>query len=128
MDRKQYQPTEKQLQKWGTLKSSEMPSDDEFKAAWKHSHHNVERGWGMGKRDWVVNHANDHLIWTIEYNIGLWQGRIDALQGLEPIETPDYHNDPYQYGYFHGFNGFESFWHGYDAQARAKLIEQYSNN
>ena len=81
----------------------------------------------MGKRDWVLNHANDALTQTAKYMIGLWQGRVDALQGLEPIETPDYHTDPFQFGYNHGFMGFESFWRGYDAHAREKFSTQYGN-
>jgi len=128
MERKQYQPTEKQLAKWNALKPAAMPTDDEFKAAWKRGHHNVERGWGMDKRDWVANHSDDNLTCTVEYNLGLWQGRIDALLGLDPIEITDYNNDPYQYGYFRGFNGFESFWKGYDFQARERLASQYKGD
>lgn len=127
MERKLYQPTEKQLKLWNTLKPATMPTDEEFKTSWKRAHHNVERGWGMGKRDWVAAHANDHLTETIDYMIGLWQGRIDALQGLDPLPSPNYHTSPYDNGYYHGFHGFESFWKGYDRQAREKLIAQYGN-
>lgn len=125
MERKIYEPTEKQLAKWDMLQPADMPTDEEFKASWKKSHHGKETGWGMGKRDWINIHSDDQLTQTVTYNQGLWQGRIDAMLGLEPLDTPHYHTDPYEYGYYIGYNGFESFWSGYDAQARKNLADQY---
>lgn len=125
MERKIYQPTEKQLEKWNALAPAEMPSDDEFKAKWSRAHHGTERGWGMGKRNWVALHSDDSLTQNAAYMTGLWQGRIDAMNELESQPTPQYHTDPYQYGYYAGYNNFASFWRGYDAQSKNQLMAQY---
>lgn len=123
-----FQPTEKQIERWNQIKTPVMPSDDEFKAQWKKSHHGKEAGWGMEKRDWVANHANDHLTYTVEYNIGLWQGRVDAMNGDAAIETNNYHTDPYQNGYYSGYNNFASFWKGFDRNARADFQSKFGTN
>jgi hypothetical protein len=125
MTRKQFTPTEKQLAKWNSLTAPVMPSDEEFKAMWKKAHHGKEAGWGLGKRDWVALHENDNLTYTVEYNLGLWQGRVDAANGLEPMDTTEYHTNPYHYGYYAGYNGFASFWKGYDKNARASFEAEY---
>ena len=125
MEHKQYQPTEKQLEKWNALTPATMPTDAEFKASWAKRHNGKESGWGMGKRDWVAQHTDDNLTQTPEYNLGLWQGRLDAFLGLESADTSNYHTDPYQYGYYHGHDGFTSFWKGYDRQARADFEAKY---
>ena len=125
MERKQFVPTEKQLEKWSALKPAEMPSDDEFKASWKRNHGGKLTGWGMGKRDWVARHADDNLTQTVEYNLGVWQGRVDALRGTEPMVTNEFHTNPYHYGYYYGYNGFAGFWKGYDANASAAFKKMY---
>ena len=127
MERKQFEPTEKQLEKWTALTIPTMPADEEFKDQWKKRHGGVERGWGISKRDWVADHANDALTCTKEYFLGLWQGRVDAARGLEKLETPQYHTDPYQFGYYWGYDGFESFWKGSDPAARSAFSEKYIN-
>ena len=53
MVRKLYTLTEKQLRKAAESPACEMPSDDEFKAQWKKSHHGKLTGWGMGKATWI---------------------------------------------------------------------------
>lgn len=125
MDRRQYEPTEKQITQWQQMRPAEMPGDDEFKQLWARSHHGVERGWGMAKRNWIAQHADDELTQTVDYMLGLWQGRIDALRGSERMPTPEYHANAYEYGYAHGYDGFESFWRGCDAQTRENLTTKY---
>jgi hypothetical protein len=124
MERK-YQPTEKQLVKWKALKPAEMPTDEEFKVQWKRQHGGKLTGWGMAKRDWVIQHSDDHLTCTVEYNIGLWQGRVDAAAGLPQAETPNYHTSPYEYGYYRGYTSFGSFWNGYDRNAKVDFETKY---
>jgi len=122
-----FEPTEKQLSKWSLLRPTVMPSDDEFKARWKRAHGGKVTGWGMTKRDWVIAHSDDHLTCTVEYNLGLWQGRVDAMNGDPQQETPEYHTDPYQYGYYHGYAEFDGFWRGYDAAAKSDLQAKFGN-
>ena len=124
MNRK-FQPTEKQLEKWEKLSPAAKPTDDEFKAAWARKHHNVERGWGMGKRQWVIEHADDALTCCADYFLGLWEGRIDAMNGTAPSSTEQYHTDPFQHGYYTGYHTFQSFWKGFDQAARAQFQAQY---
>lgn len=122
-----YEPTAKQLEKWNALKPAVMPSDDEFKAQWKKAHHGKETGWGMGKRNWVISHANDSLTQTVEYNLGVWQGRVDAARGEEAQPTPEYHINPFQHGYYTGYTEFASFWNGFDRNARETFTQKYVN-
>lgn len=122
---KKFEPTEKQLAKWTTLKPAVMPTDEEFKETWKKQHHGKITGWGMGKRDWIILHSDDNITCTLEYQIGLWQGRIDAMNGEAKAETPNKETNPYEYGYNKGYDTFESFWNGYDRNARAELLKKY---
>lgn len=122
---KKFEPTQKQLEKWNALTVPTMPTDDEFKASWKRSHHGKEAGWGMGKRDWIASHSNDHMTCTPEYYLGLWQGRVDALNGVTRADTPDYHTNPSQFGYYSGYEGFSDFWKGYDQNAKKEFSEKY---
>ncbi|HSW63400.1 MAG TPA: hypothetical protein VLH56_08830 [Dissulfurispiraceae bacterium] len=119
-----YEPTAKQLEKW-SAKPPEMPSDDEFKTRWMKAHNGKVTGWGMGKRDWVALHANDHLTQTVDYNLGLWQGRVDAARGETAQPTPNYHTNPYDHGYYSGYNSFASFWQGFDKNARQQFTQKY---
>lgn len=125
MERK-FNPTEKQLEKWSKLAPAAMPSDDEFKAAWKRAHHGKETGWGMMKRNWVALHADDNLTCTVEYNLGVWEGRIDAMNNATPMATDEYHTNPFHYGYYTGYNEFKSFWNGFDRNARADFEAKYA--
>jgi len=120
MERKQYEPTEKQLAKWAKNDAivCEMPSDDEFKAMWKKSHHGKERGWGMGKRDWVLRQMRN----TTEYQMGMWQGRVDKACGLEYSEERN--EKTYNLGYHMGYTEWESHRVGMDEKTR-QLVERY---
>ena len=127
MGRKIFEPTEKQLTNWAKLKPVVMPSDDEFKFLWKKSNYGRETGWGKGKLHWIEIHKNDHLTCTVEYNLGLWQGRVDAANHLEAQPSPNNRTDPFDFGYFTGFNSFESFWDGCDPNARDSFLQKYVN-
>lgn len=108
MDRKMYEPTEKQTHKWNSVKPAPMPTDDEFKARWAKSHHGTMRGWGLGKRQWIVS----NLAQTREYNLGIWQARVDALRGLDyqtPLNDDDGANiSAYNLGYYRGYTEFRN--------------------
>ena len=121
MDRKMYRPTEKQEQKWAAFKASEMPGDGEFQARWAQAHHGKTAGWGMGKRDWITgNMANSR-----EYQMGIWQGRVDRARGLDYAEERN--ENTYNVGYYRGYTEYESNRRGWDAQTRQRFDEQYVN-
>jgi len=115
MDRKMYQPTEKQEQKWAEYSSVEMPSDEEFQARWAKSHHGKTTGWGMGKRDYVLS----QMKYTREYQMGIWQGRVDRARGLEYSEERN--ENTYNLGYHRGYTGFESL----DWDTRNRVVQEY---
>lgn len=113
MTTKTYQPTEKQITTWSKLAPASMPTDDGFKAQWKRQHHGKETGWGMAKRNWVACHANDNLTCSFDYELGVWQGRVDAFRNEPMAETPNYHTSPFEFGYYAGYTNFNSFWPQY---------------
>lgn len=119
MDRKMYEPTEKQEQKWSRLQLSQLPTDGEFQARWKNAHHGKLTGWGMGKRDWII--AN--LTQSRDYQMGLWQGRVDKARGLEYSEERT--DNTYNLGYYRGYTEYESNRNGWDAGTRQKFDEKY---
>ena len=121
MERKLYRPTEKQEQKWSNLKLAEMPSDEEFKTRWARAHHGVERGWGMGKRNWILS----NMTQSREYQMGIWQGRVDAARGLGYSEERN--ENTYNLGYHRGYTDYESNRRGWDTQTRQKFDEEYVN-
>jgi len=122
MERKMYQPTEKQEQKWAKLVQIEMPSDEEFKARWAKAHHGSEKGWGMGKRNWVLG----NMTQSREYQMGIWQGRVDRARGLEYSEERN--ENTYNLGYHRGYTEYESNRNGWDAQTKQKFDEEYGND
>lgn len=117
MDRKIYQPTEKQLKNWAIFdeRAGEMPSDDEFKARAKKEH----KPWGILKRDYIVRQMSK----TSKYQLGLWQGRVDKLRGLDYSEERS--ENTYNLGYYRGYVNFDSDWGGLDAETRRRLLEEY---
>lgn len=126
MNRREYEPTEKQIENWSKLYPAPMPTDDEFKAQWKRQHHGKESGWGMGKRNWVALHKDDNLTCNADYERGVWQGRLDAALGLDMAETPHYHTDAFEHGYYSGYTNFASFWPQYSrTEAGKNFIEKY---
>jgi hypothetical protein len=122
MNRK-YQATNKQTEKWNSLKVPVMPTDEEFKRMWKSQHNKKETGWGMGKRDWMIAHANDSLEFTADFNYGLWEGRVDGLN--KRISEVWDESEAFQYGYRKGLATFESFWKGCDPSVKKDFSEKY---
>lgn len=119
MERKLYQPTAKQEEKWSKLQLAELPTDEWFKENWKRQHHGKVTGWGMGKRDWIVSNLKS----SREYELGLWQGRVDAARGLEYSEERN--DNTYNLGYHRGYTGYESNRRGWDTATRQRFDEQY---
>lgn len=119
MTRKMYEPTEKQEKKWANLQLASLPSDNEFKALWAKRHHGKTAGWGMGKRDWIV--AN--LTRSRDYQIGLWQGRVDAARGLDYSEERS--ENTYNLGYHRGYTNYASDRNGWDKTQRAAFEAKY---
>lgn len=121
MDRKMYEPTTGNEKKWARYAPVEMPSDAEFKARWSNAHHGKGRGWGIGKRDFVLS----QMTLTREYQIGLWQGRVDAARGLDFSEERN--ENVYNLGYYRGYNNYASDRRGWDREMRARFDEKYTN-
>ena len=117
-----YQPTEKQARNWAAIKTAEMPTDDEFKAMWKRAHHGKVTGWGMGKRDWAISSVRN----SADYQLGLWQGRVDAARGLDYSE--DRSDKSYNLGYHTGYVNYRSNRQGWDAATRARFDATYTSN
>lgn len=123
MNRKIYQPTAAQEQKWALMKAPPMPTDDEFRAMWKKAHHGKVAGWGIGKRDWIVSNMKN----TREYQTGIWQGRVDAANKLdyqEPQVEAENANC-YNLGYYRGYASFASDARGWDSETRAQFFATY---
>jgi hypothetical protein len=121
MNRKMYQPTKNQERKWAAYDDvvAGMPTDEEFKLRWKRSHHGKEAGWGMGKRNWVLA----QMTQTREYQMGIWQGRVDRARCLGYSEARN--ENTYNLGYFRGYNDYESDRRGWDAATRERFDAEY---
>jgi hypothetical protein len=119
MERKIYQPTEKQEAKWAAYTTPQMPSDEEFKARWAKSHGGKTAGWGMAKRDWVLASLKS----SRDYQVGIWQGRVDAARGLDYSEERN--DNHYNLGYHRGYCDYTSDRKGWDAAQRAEFDAKY---
>ncbi len=119
--RKMYQPTKNQERRWAKFSDIAMPTDDLFKARWAKSHHGKVNGWGIGKRNFVLS----NMTKTREYQMGLWQGRVDAARGLEYSEERN--ENTYNLGYHRGYTRYESNRRGWDAATRQRFDEKYIN-
>ena len=119
MNRKMYEPTENQERKWAKVEALTMPTDDEFKAIWKKSHHGKVTGWGIQKKNWILS----NMTKTREYQMGLWQGRVDAARGLDYSEERN--ENTYNLGYFRGYTEYESNRRGWDKDTRARFDAKY---
>jgi len=129
MERKMYEATEKQNRKWGATGRdlvAGMPTNDEFKAMWKKAHGGKVVGWGLKKRDWIVS----NLACTREYETGLWQARVDALNGLDyqtPLSDDDGENiNAYNLGYYRGYTEFPKLAREMGA-AYTAFVQKYQN-
>jgi hypothetical protein len=114
-----YEPTKNQERKWSQFDDIEMPSDEEFKARWAKTHHGKTRGWGMMKRDW----ASSRMTTTREYQMGIWQGRVDAARGLDYSEERN--ENTYNLGYYRGYTNFQSDFCGFDRDTQARFNAKY---
>lgn len=123
MERKMYEPTKNQERKWSELESrqAEMPTDAEFKARWAKCHHGKEQGWGIGKRNWILT----NMTKSREYQMGLWQGRVDRARGLDYSEERN--ENTYNLGYHRGYSEYESNRRGWDSATRQRFDEKYVN-
>lgn len=119
MERKLYEPTEKQLAMWAKYVGAEMPSDETFKALWMKRHHGKVAGWGIGKRQWILSNMTS----APEYQRGIWQGRVDVARGLGYSE--DRNENTYNLGYHRGYTEYESNRNGWDAATRQRFDEKY---
>lgn len=124
MERKIYQLTAKQIEKAerATLNVVPMPSDEQFQAQWKKTHHGKLTGWGMGKAAWVKS----HMSLDAEYMRGLWQGMVDKANGLDYSEERN--ENTYNLGYYRGYTEYESNRKGWDSNTRQQFDSNYINN
>lgn len=125
MERKIYTLTEKQIEKCARSNNGSldnMPSDEEFKAQWKKSHHGKVTGWGMGKANWITI----RMSLNPEYVRGLWQGMVDKANGLEYSEERN--ENTYNLGYYRGYTDYESNRKGWDSNTRQQFDSNYVNN
>jgi len=116
-----YEPTAGNEKKWARYKTVEMPTDEQFKTRWAKAHHGKVSGWGMMKRDWVLS----NMVKTREYQIGLWQGRVDTARELGYSEERN--ENTYNLGYNRGYNGYESNRRGWDSATRERFDAKYVN-
>lgn len=115
MDRKMYEPTKNQERKWARFDDIEMPSDEEFKSRSKKE----RKPWGILKRNFVLS----QMTKTREYQMGIWQGRVDAARGLDYSEERN--ENTYNLGYYRGYTNHESDRRGWDAATRQRFEEKY---
>jgi len=115
MSRKQYEPTKNQERKWARFDTLEMPTDEQFKAQAKKSC----CPWGILKRDFVLS----QMTQTREYQMGLWQGRVDKARGLPYSEERN--ENTYNLGYYRGYTNYESNRRGWDSATRQRFDEKY---
>ena len=129
MERKMYQFTDSKLRRFarrGMRTWAEAQADLErtpeqdaaMKASWAKRHGGKTRGWGLAKRQLAL----DTLRNTIDYQQGLWQGRVDKANGLPYCE--ERLKSPYNMGYYQGYDEYESNRRGWDSATRARFDEQ----
>ena len=118
MERKMYEPTKNQERKWGVPGrdwESGMPTDEALKIRAKKEH----KPWGILKRDTKLS----VMTATYEYQIGIWQGRVDAANGLEYSE--DRSENTYNLGYHRGYTNFSSDFNGFDTTTQERFNKKY---
>lgn len=116
-----FEPTEKQISKWETLGQNQppIPSDEEFKEKWKKAHHGSDKGWSMGKRDYMLQILRDDP----EYKMGIGQGRVDAHTGTD--YQKEKLTNKYNLGYHLGFTEYDSNRKGWDDLTQKTFDEKY---
>ncbi len=111
MERKIYQLTDKQIAK-AVASRFDMPSDDEIKSRWMEAHHGKVTGWGMEKAELT----RKQLKGDVEYQRGIWQGRVDRANDVEYNEERT--TSSYNMGYHEGYSNYESDRRGWDQNTR----------
>ncbi len=114
MERKLYQPTEKQS---GLPTTVSLPSDEEIKAEAKRR----RKPWGLLKRDMALK----ALRYTRDYTMGLWQGRVDAARGTGYSE--ERFSNEYNLGYHDGYLNYQSDRKGWQDWQRTEFDALYLN-
>lgn len=117
--RKMYEPTKNQERKWAKFSDIKMPTDEQFKTRWAKTRHGKTRGWGIAKRDFVLS----NMTKAREYQIGLWQGRVDAARGLPYSEERN--ENTYNLGYHRGYTSYASNRRGWDTATRQRFDAKY---
>lgn len=113
MERKIYKPTERQVAKWDEFeKNNLLPSDEWIK------NHCGRKPWGLVKRNIILSRMTS----TRDYQIGIWQARLDKLCGLDYSEERN--EKSYNLGYYRGYTGFDSDWNGLDDNSKNRLLAQ----
>lgn len=97
MDRKMFEPTAKQVEKWSMFKPT-LQTDEEYKARGKKE----RKPWGILKRNDVLR----NMTMSAEYQRGLWQGRVDKARGLDYCEERN--ENTYNLGYYRGYTEFNA--------------------
>lgn len=118
-ERKIYQATNSQTRKWDEFTPVVVPDDDWFKARWTCTHHGKTRGWGLGKRDWMLSQMKN----SRDYQMGLWQGRVDAARNVDYAEERN--ENTYNLGYHRGYTEYQSNRRGWDQATREKFDSKY---
>lgn len=114
MKRVMYEPTNK-IASRNSVHDMTIPSDDYFKDLAKKR----RKPWGIVKRDYIVG----AMAGKREYQIGLWQGRVDKARGLDYSEERN--ENAYNLGYYRGYTEYESNRGGWDAETRRRFDEKY---
>ncbi len=96
-----------------------IPTDAEIKAKMKAE--KCRKPFGLYKRDLALR----ALRWTRDYQLGLWQGRVDCARGLDySDERP---NEGYNLGYHEGYTRYQSDRRGWQQWQRDEFDAQYVN-
>jgi hypothetical protein len=96
--RKTYELTQKQLEKINK-RNFVMPKDDEIKAEAKKS----RKPWGLVKLGYTL----EALKWDPDYIRGMFQARVDRMNGLDYSEERN--DSSYNLGYYRGYTDYDQF-------------------
>lgn len=113
MERRIYQPTEKVAR---LPVAVALPADEAIKAIARTGH---KRPWGLVKRDLALR----ALRGCRDYNLGLWQGRVDAARGTG--YSDERFAEAYNLGYHEGYANYESHRGGWHPTIRAEFDALY---
>jgi hypothetical protein len=115
LERKLYEPTEKEKARGESFEPPIPPTDEQFKIMAKKS----RKTWGIVKRDWMLS----LLACNPDYGRGMGQGRVDAARGLEYSEERN--QNAYNLGYYRGYTNYHSDRKGWHEKIRAEFDSKY---